>query len=363
MFMRSSVLRVFIFMLSVLLLILPAAIAQPQQTTAGYPDIAQPLVREGDFAIDLAVALKLGTPMNEAEAESTLISVGISPQNGWISDYPVTPDIIGEVQTSIGEAADSGKLSMGKDAAIAAFQEVIKKQNLSVRAAEGQWSGETPGTNYPESTVIDNYYYTEGPPVVTYYAPPPDYAYLYTWVYYPFWWGDFGFPGFFVLVDFDVRVHGHEHRHGHGGEFISNHFRDPRTGRMSRIDPTNRFRGGTFEETGALRGPSPSAQRGAQAILNKTEAYRQFRGYGVSGPSAATRSSAFERSANSRFERAASDRGYQSRSQAGQVPARGSTGGGVSHGGGGGVSHGGGGGVSHGGGGGGYHGGGGGRSR
>ena len=353
--MRSSLFRVFIFILGVLLMIPAAAIAQSEQTTTtAYPPIAQPLAREGDFAVDLAQALKLGTAMNETEAESTLSSVGISPRNGWIADYPVTPDIIDELQASTSVAAASGKLVGGKDAAMAAFQGVINGYNMSERPAEGQLPGETPSTNYPEPTDLENYYSTEGPPVVTYYSPPPDYAYLYTWVPYPFWWSDFWFPGFFVLVDFDVRVHGHEH--GHGG-FISNHFRDPRTGGMSRIDPTNRVRGGIFAETGEMQRARPSAQRGAQAI-------RQFRGYGVRGPSAATRSSAFERSANNQFERAASDRGFQSRSRAGQIPARGSTGGGVSRGGGGGVSRGGGGGVSRGGGGGGYHGGGGGgRSR
>lgn len=356
MFMRGSLFRVFVILV-VLLLIPAAAIAQSEQTTAGNPPIAQPLIREGDFATDLAEALKLGTAMNEAEAERILSSVGIMPRNGWIADYPVTPDIIGEVQASIGEAADSGKLSMGKDTAMAAFQEVIKGYNMSVRAAEGQPSGETPTANYPESTVINNYYYAEGPPVVTYYAPPPDYAYLYTWVPYPFWWWDFWYPGFFVLVDFDIRVHEHGHRHG---GFITNHFRDLRTGTVSRIDPTNRFRGGTFAETGVMRRTSPSVQRGAQAVPNKTKAYRQSRGYGVSRPSAATRSSAFERSANSRFERAASDRGFQSRSTAGQIPARGPTGGGVMRSRGG-VIRGGGGGGYHGGGGGGYRGGG--RSR
>jgi uncharacterized membrane protein YgcG len=343
---------VFIFILGGLLLIPPAAIAQPKQTTAGYPDIAQPLIREGDFALDLAEALKLGTPMNEAEAESALISVGISPRNGWISDYPVTPDIIEEVQVSISEAAAGGTLAMGKDTAMAAFQEIIKGYDMPVRPDNGQWSGKTPSTNYPGSEVLNDYYYTEGAPVVTYYAPPPDYAYLYTWVPYPFWWWDDWFPGFFVLVDFDVRVHGHEHRHGHGGEFITNHYRDIKTGNMMRIDPTNRFRGGIFAETEALRGTSPSVQRGAQAILNRTEAYGQSRGYGVSRPLAATRSSAFDRSDNSRFERAASDRGFQSRSTAGQIPARGATSGGVSRSGGGGGYHGGGGGGSHGGGGG-----------
>ncbi len=343
--MRSLPNRVFIFILGILILIPSAVIAQSEQSTGANPPIAQPLIREGDFATDLAVGLKLGTAqMSETEAESKLTSLGIMPQNGWIADYPVTPDIVGELQTSLSAAADSGKLSLGKDTAMSVFQDVLNGNNMSVSAAVDQSPGETPGTNYPESSAINSYYDTEGPPVVTYYAPPPDYAYLYTWVPYSFWCSDFWFPGFFVLVDFDIRSHGHHHEHNHGG-YISNHFHDPRTGRMSRIDPTNRFRGGTFAETRDTRRASPSTQRGAQAILNKAGAYRPFRGYGVvSRPPAATRSSAFEGSTNSRFERAASNRGFQSRSNAGQIPARGSTVGGGHHGGGGGGYHGGGGG-------------------
>lgn len=352
--MSSSVFRVFIFILGVLLLItlgctvseMRGQSSQPEQLAAGYPPIAQPLVREGDFALDLAEVLKLGTVMDEAEAEMKLISVGISPRNGWISDYPVTPDIIGEVQASIVIAVASGKLTLGKDNAMAAFQEVINGYELSVIGGEGQ-PGELPVTDYPDSTVTEYYYDAEGPPAVTYYFPPPDYTYLYTWVYYPFWSQDCWFEGFFVLVDFNISVHGHEHPHKHGherrheGALISNHFHDPKTGKMARIDPTNRVRGGTLAETEATRGLGPSVQRGGQAILHMTESYRQSRGYGVTRP--ATRSSAFDRSSNNRIERAASDRGFQSRSTASQSSARGFTGGGSNHSGGGGGYHGGGG--------------------
>ena len=59
-----------------------------------------------------------------------------------------------------------------------------------------------------EPTVIDNYYSDEGPPVVTYYAPPPDYAYLYAWDPFPFWCGGFWFPGYYVLNDFDFAFFG-----------------------------------------------------------------------------------------------------------------------------------------------------------
>ena len=84
--------------------------AESGETATQPPPIAQALVREGDFAIQLAQALKMGQAKNEADAESALASAGIAPKNGWIADYPMTPDIVGELQNAIGTAADSGKL-------------------------------------------------------------------------------------------------------------------------------------------------------------------------------------------------------------------------------------------------------------
>jgi len=329
--MKTQPIIVFIFILCSLLLMPGLVMAQPEQTTAGNPPLEQPLIREGDLAVKLVEALKLGTPESETEAESILASVDIIPRNGWIADYPVTPDIVDELQSALGEAADSGKIAVNKEAALKTFQGVMNEFNLSVKAdTSGQGAGETTGPDYPDSTAENNYYYDEGPPVVTYYAPPPDYAYLYAWVPYPFWWSDVWFPGFFILGDFDVDVDRHRHGHGHHhdhGKFISNHFADPKTGRMFRIDPASRTRGGiSLAGAGWAR---PSAKSGAQAILNTsggrtaTGAYREFRGYGASGPSTGTHSSAFDRSPNSQFERNSSDRGFQSRSNAGLTPSAG----------------------------------------
>ena len=124
-----------------LLLIPFAGLGQAQQAA---PPVAQTLVREGDFAIKLTEALKLEPAQGEAEAEDVLASAGIAPKNGWIADYPVTPDIIGELQNIISEAVDSGKLAMKKDEATKAFQDLVAQQNLPVRADtqnQGQHSG------------------------------------------------------------------------------------------------------------------------------------------------------------------------------------------------------------------------------
>lgn len=255
------------------LLLMPSlANAQSDQQTTAPPPISQPLVREGTLATKLADVLKVGTPANESEAESALTAVGIAPHNGWIADYPVTPDIAGELRNAISYAADTKAIAMSKDDALKAFEGVVQQYNLPAGTdTSGQAVNEPSGESYPDTTVISNYYYDQGPPVVTYYAPPPDYAYLYSWVPYPFWWWDFWFPGFFVLADFDFRIGGHGHGHGHGhDEFVSNHFRDHRTGRMSRIDPANRSHGGTFADRGGSQWSSPSGQRGAAAIVNSS---------------------------------------------------------------------------------------------
>ena len=94
--------------------------------------VAQPLVREGEFAIKLAEVLKIGLAKSDAEAESMLALVGIAPKNGWIADYPVTPGVIGELQNAVGGAVDSGKLVMRKNEAIMALLNLAARQGLHV---------------------------------------------------------------------------------------------------------------------------------------------------------------------------------------------------------------------------------------
>jgi hypothetical protein len=231
-----------------LLLQLPAILqAQP----AGPPSVGAPLVREGDFAVQLSSALGLGKTEDEAVAESWLGAAGISPRNGWIADYPVTPDVLGELQTSVGYAADAKRISMGRDEAQKQLMAVCTQFGLSVTLYSGTatYLAQPPSCeNYPNPVIINKYYLSEGPPVVTYYCPPPDYYYLYAWVPYPFWWTGFWFPGFFILHDF------HRHIVVHGNVFsVSNHFNDIRVHRVFRVDPVSRFSGKTFAGIGAPR--------------------------------------------------------------------------------------------------------------
>ena len=296
-----------VFLLVTVLVLTPIlSAAYTDQSSTARPPVSAPLIREGTFAVGLAVALKVGTPANEVEAESMLTAAGISPVNGWMADYPVTPDIVGELQTAVGRASESGTITMGKDEALRSLQGVMSGYSLTLTPDMSGSTAVSSGTEYPDPTIVNNYYYDEGPPVVTYYAPPPDYAYLYSWVPYPFWWwGGFWFPGFFVLADFDIHHHdGHHHDghdnhgwHGQNGEHFTNHFRNAGTGQMSRVDPASRAHGGTFAN-GVSTGSgwsSASARNGAQQIYNRSTGMTAATGAGsrVASPAWSGRGSAW----------------------------------------------------------------------
>jgi hypothetical protein len=193
-----------------------------------------------------------------------------------MADYPVTPDIIGELRDSVTYAAQAKTIPIDQDTALKTLEDVQASVNISVSpgpagppetSAEGATGMPQAGEgNYPDQTVINNYYYEQGPPIVTYYAPPPDYYYLYAWVPYPFWWGGFWFGGFFELHDF----HRHFREDGHVYT-VTNHFHDANANRVFRIDPVNRFSGKTFAGIGAPhsnRFISPGVQGAPERIFN-----------------------------------------------------------------------------------------------
>ena len=243
--------------LAIMFLLLPVVSVKAEKSSLQLPPVAQPLVREGDFALSLANVLKIGEFSDEAQAESMLNAVGVAPNNGWIADYPVTPDILGEIEDSICVAADSGKLAVNKEDAVNALNQVSKDfglytspspdyadnnsyQDTTVGSYSANSADQIYSSRYTNPTIINNYYYNYGPPVVSYYRPPWDYCYMYTWVSYPFRWYSFWFPGFYVLSDFDrvIIVRGY-HR-----KIISNHVfgYDGRT--VFVINPEKRRHGG-----------------------------------------------------------------------------------------------------------------------
>ena len=256
--------KILILIFSAVLAVIPAvSLAATTAKNKGKPPISQTLVREGDYAVRLAESLKLGK-LKEVQAESKLASVGIAPLSGWISDFPVTPDIVAEVKSAVDNAVVKGKLSIGRKKADEAIAKLNKSIGLPVAEApstppkgyksweeSSQYSNESAGY---APTVINNYYYDEGPPIVTYYPPPYDYSYLYAWNPFPFWYGGFWFPGYYILTDFttvvvinnngtvvlnggDVAVNGSTFFRR---RIVSNHLVNPRTGRTVDLNPVTR---------------------------------------------------------------------------------------------------------------------------
>jgi len=124
----------------------------------------QSMVREGYFAMELAEVLNIKDVKSEAEAESKLASLGIAPKNGWIADYPLTPNIIRELQRAVEEAADSGKIAMNREEALGAFQELIA-------SLESQNAGVEPPVDrgpYPEPYYYPRFYFYPSPPPYPY---------------------------------------------------------------------------------------------------------------------------------------------------------------------------------------------------
>jgi len=145
--------------------------SQSGQERPGAPPVEQKLVREGFFAMKLVEALKVGEVKNEGEAESKLASVGVLPKNGWIADYPLTPNVIAELENAIGEAADSGKLVMKREEALKVFNDLI----MSIENEYAQV--EPPPGNQPYS---EGYAYPRFYSYPFYYPPPYYYPYPYS---------------------------------------------------------------------------------------------------------------------------------------------------------------------------------------
>ncbi len=205
--------------------------SQPAPQTQQGPPVAQPLVREGYFAIKLATEFKLGSPLDERAAEGLLAGAGISPADGWISDYPVTPEIIGQLDDALKRSAKDDTLPVSYDAAKQDLTDIAQELALPVPAQDGMQPAEAPQPN--NASDYSDYYDTEGPPVVTYYPPPAAYAYLYDWVPYPAIWFGISFPGFFICHQFTRVVtvgpaFGFRHPHR---AIVTNRFVDPGTRR------------------------------------------------------------------------------------------------------------------------------------
>ncbi len=291
------------------------------------PSVEQTLVPEGVFAKQLAEALKLGPLTDEAKAEELLSGLGIEPKNGWITEYPVTPAVLGDIEKGISAASDQGKLALKKDQVLKlvdgvkaqlgfdvnpglkaparlttkpgnmiiysytdskgeiyytdVYDSIPKQYRNHVRtisrsppheqtsSSADENATEAPGPQYmanPPPEYINDYYYDQGPPIVTYYSPPAPYYYLYSWVPYPFWSTGFYFPGFFVLNNF--------HRHvffNRQPYFVRHHDRDFDHHNLSNVGTINQPFPDHLKPNNIVHSPwfaSPNAQAGARAIVS-----------------------------------------------------------------------------------------------
>jgi hypothetical protein len=196
--------------------------------SAGSP-VEPPLVRQGTLALKLNPALNLGTPHSEAEAMGRLAEAGVMPHSGWREDYPVTPDLVGELQEQVGRAADNRSIPLDRYAALERLADVVAALDLPIQPG-GEVSSDLAydDPDIYSDTSTEEYYYDITPPVVTYYAPPTPYYNSYSWVPYPFWFYGVQFSGYYILRDFHRPIHFKNrpvfisNRHG-GGKFIHGH--------------------------------------------------------------------------------------------------------------------------------------------
>ena len=232
-----------------------------QSPQSQYPPLAAQLVREGDLAVALGSAFGVGGG-NEIEAENRLSDLAIIPKNGWMADYPVTPDIVAELQQAIVAAADASRLPFGRDEAQKRLDAVLENAGLLERPYDSYAGGSQGAPQYyPDQGELAAYYEGQGPPVVTYYMPPPEYCPLYWWIDYPFYYSGFWLPGFFILRDF--------HRPYHDS-FVSNHYAQAGSNTVFRVNPAARLAGQanigvSAPPARALRLTSPAGRTSALA--------------------------------------------------------------------------------------------------
>ncbi len=271
--------------------------SQPSQTQE-VPPVAQTLVREGDFSVKLAAALNIGLPTNEAEAEDMLAKAGVAPLNGWISDYPMTPQIVGQIQDSITKAAAEGKLQMNSEEAIKGLYLLTAQMKLPTPADEE--SAASDGNKAPvvqyDSQTINNYYSDEGPPIVTYYPPPVYYGYLYDWVPYPVFWFGFWFPGFYMCHNFTTPVVVSNPPFVNRKAIVSNNVINQDGRRVAVVDPVVRTNTGGVRAVTTLRTGSGRTFRNLADLRNEVSLTGPNTGRPVASSDSALRTEGFRSS-------------------------------------------------------------------
>lgn len=199
------------------ILLLAAALLIPALVTAQQPvekssisAIEPVLVRQGDFAMLLVEALHLGVAERQESAISRLEDADIAPEDGWIADYPMTPEILAQLAPTLGDAADSGAIALSRDEALGALQALAAEFGLSLPDELGPRYARRylrDDAYDCQGSTIRRYYDNYAPPVLSYCRPPYDYDYLYDWRPYGSWWHGHYYPGYYLLHRFHLVIH------------------------------------------------------------------------------------------------------------------------------------------------------------
>jgi hypothetical protein len=126
-------------------LVEPLPTPSTRQDGASWPSAEQTQVPEGTFAVQLAEALKLGPISGGTKAEELLSNLGIKPSNGWVSERPITPVALNDIEKGISAASDQKKIALKKDQALKLFGDIKAKLGLNVNPSPETLVDQTPG--------------------------------------------------------------------------------------------------------------------------------------------------------------------------------------------------------------------------
>lgn len=200
----------------------------PLDAESDYSDsssLAPPLVREGEFAIQLVEVLGIGPATSEYEAGEILVEVGILPEEAWAPDDYITPEFIGALGDSIGEAADTGRIWMSRDEAMEALYSLLVEFGLPIpdEFSNRYVIGDPPYSDqYCDHRTVIRHYSRYSPPKITYCRPPYDYYDRYVWVPYGLWWYGHYYSGYYIFYHLHLAIHRHHHFH-HNHEHHKHH--------------------------------------------------------------------------------------------------------------------------------------------
>lgn len=177
-----------------------SALPVTESTREPVVDQSSSIATEGEFVVQLAAELGLGSNLALNQAARLLTDLRIAPPLGeWQLDIAMTPELTIRLRALTVAAADMGWITITPEQALLAFDTTSALLAVPIPIAPSEEVAE------PAYPIV------EVPPLVYVYPPPPAVYTYYTWVPVTggFWWHDIRFHGFFAL-DHDLhRFNGH----------------------------------------------------------------------------------------------------------------------------------------------------------